>query len=407
MNWGNIFKIHLIYFTSYIKSSKVIQHIIFLPTMRIVINTKLSQTYHVAFYRTYIYELLQKFIPQHQEHHFLLLLDDTFQPINFTSKNIIQQKIKQKSNKAISIQYWYDVSLPLIVKKYKADVVLHFNNRCSLTLKTPQFIVMYNTTFVEYPQLLSSSEKLFFKFLQKKILEKANTIITLSEHSKQVLQKLYILANNKTFAIPYGVSENNKKLSYKEQENIKQQYTNGCAYFIFNGTTQAANNILTLLKAFSIFKKRLQSNMKLLLLIEPTKYDDAIKEKLKTYKYREDIVWLDNVDQPQQQAIISSAYALILTSYKEEYSATIINAMQNGIPVAYNNTNFFYEIVKEAALSFDTVDENDIAQQMMLLYKDENLRSRLIEKGFNQSTNFSWHKSAESLINLFELYANK
>ncbi|MCZ2223882.1 MAG: glycosyltransferase family 4 protein [Chitinophagales bacterium] len=390
-----------------LRITKVIKHIIFLPTMRIVVNTKLLQANNIALYRIYIYELIQKLISQHQEHEFILLLDDAFEQINFTSKNIIQQKIKQKSNKAISIQYWYNISLPLIEKKYKADIVLHFNNRCSLTIKTPQIVVLYNTLFLEHPQFLVSSEKIFYKLLQKKILEKANRIITLSEYSKQVIQNHYKLSKDKIFSIPFGVLENNKRLSYKEQENIKQQYTDGCEYFVFSGTTEPLNNILTLLKAFSIFKKRLHSNMKLLLLIQPTKYDIAIKEKLKTYKYREDIVWLDNVDEPQQQAIISSAYALILTSYKEEYSVTIINAMQNGIPIAYNNTNFFSEITNDAALSFDTKNENDIAQQMMLLYKDENLRNQLIEKGIKQTKLLSWNKSAESLWKIIEQKANK
>ncbi|MBX2930822.1 MAG: glycosyltransferase family 4 protein [Chitinophagaceae bacterium] len=374
--------------------------------MRIVINTKLSQQYNVAIYNTYMYEIVQRLVVQHPEHEFLLLLNPAFEPKNFQQKNITLQKILLKSKHNLSIQYWYNVTLAFIIKKFKADIVLHFDHRCSTTIKTPQIITLFNTLFIQNPNYFNTKELLFYKFFQKKYLQKAAAIVTTNNYSNQALQKHFKIAKNKIHTIPFGKKATVQQQLLNEIDKIKQHYTNGNAYFLYIGTTHTANNILTLLKAFSLFKKRLQSSMKLLFVIEPSKNDAAIKEKLKTYKYREDVIWLDKLHTKQLSSIISSAYTLIATNIQEESSFTIINTMQSKVSVACSNTDYFTEIVGNTALTFNPEDENDIAQQIMLLYKDENLRNQLIENAFIQSSQFSWENSAEKLWNMVEQCAN-
>jgi glycosyltransferase involved in cell wall biosynthesis len=53
------------------------------------------------------------------------------------------------------------------------------------------------------------------------------------------------------------------------------------------------------------------------------------------------------------------------------------------------------EIAGNAALYFNPADHNDIAEKMLLLYKDENLRSQLIEKGKQICKQYNWDRSAE------------
>ncbi|HRF18978.1 MAG TPA: hypothetical protein PK977_12465, partial [Chitinophagaceae bacterium] len=55
------------------------------------------------------------------------------------------------------------------------------------------------------------------------------------------------------------------------------------------------------------------------------------------------------------------------------------------------------EIANEAALYAKPESPADIAEKMMLLYKDEKLRSQLIEKGRVVVKQYSWEQSAERL----------
>jgi alpha-1,3-rhamnosyl/mannosyltransferase len=52
------------------------------------------------------------------------------------------------------------------------------------------------------------------------------------------------------------------------------------------------------------------------------------------------------------------------------------------------------EIGGDAYLYFDADREQDLAEKMMLLYKDETLRARLVANGEQRLALFSWDVSA-------------
>lgn len=54
-------------------------------------------------------------------------------------------------------------------------------------------------------------------------------------------------------------------LPWEEKIKVKEQYTAGTEYFLYAGSFRPGKNLVNLLKAFSLFKKRQQSNWKLVL----------------------------------------------------------------------------------------------------------------------------------------------
>jgi len=92
---------------------------------------------------------------------------------------------------------------------------------------------------------------------------------------------------------------------------------------------------------------------------------------------------------------MGSAYALVFPSYFEGFGVPIIEAMQCEIPVITSNTSSMPEIGGDAALYGDPDNADSIAKQMIQLYKDENLRNSLIEKGKIQAAKFSWDITAD------------
>lgn len=75
----------------------------------------------------------------------------------------------------------------------------------------------------------------------------------------------------------------------------------------------------------------------------------------------------------------------------------IVEAMQSGVPVIASNTSSMPEVGAEAALYADPNDPDAIAQQMLLLYKDEKLRNFQIEQGLARADVFSWDQTADQV----------
>jgi glycosyltransferase involved in cell wall biosynthesis len=124
---------------------------------------------------------------------------------------------------------------------------------------------------------------------------------------------------------------------------------------------------------------------------------DDILNKLKSYKYRDDVVLLDYVPEEELAKLMAAAYALVYPSFFEGFGLPIIEAMQSGVPVICSNTSAMPETGGEAALYASPTDPDAIAQQMLALYRDENLRNEKIEAGHLQAEKFKWEHSADLL----------
>ena len=67
---------------------------------------------------------------------------------------------------------------------------------------------------------------------------------------------------------------------------------------------------------------------------------------------------------------------------------------------------FLKEYCDEAALYVSASNINHIAEKMMLLFKDEQKRKELIEKGKKQIENFPSKSEAEMLFDLIQKHAS-
>ena len=71
--------------------------------------------------------------------------------------------------------------------------------------------------------------------------------------------------------------------------------------------------------------------------------------------------------------------------------------MQLSVPVIASLKGAMQEICGGAALYADPENVNDIATQMMHLFKDEKFRKKMIEKGNEQAQKFNWNNTADLL----------
>ncbi len=104
-----------------------------------------------------------------------------------------------------------------------------------------------------------------------------------------------------------------------------------------------------------------------------------------------------NVDELSR--LIGGAYALVYASLFEGFGIPILEALQCDVPAIVSNTSSMPEVAGDAALLVDPSDPEDIAVKMHMLYKDEALRKKLVDKARIQVKKFNWDKSAANLWN--------
>jgi glycosyltransferase involved in cell wall biosynthesis len=370
--------------------------------MVIAVNTRYLLKGRLEGCGYFIQETFRQLTKQFPQHRFYFLFDRPFDPEFIFSENIEALVLNPPARHPILWKYWYDVQVARTLKKIKADVFVSADGFCSLTTRVPQCLVIHDLAFLHHPESFKPSHMRFLKRYTPRFLKKAAFIATVSDFSKKDLIKQYGTDPDKIMPVFNGVKEIFRPIAPEEREATRQEYTEGREYFIYAGALQPRKNLVNLLKAFSIFKKRQQSNMKLVLAGRLAWKNEAFLESLKTYKYRDDVVMTGYVEEELLARLIGSAYALVYPSFFEGFGVPVLEAMRAGTAVLTSAESSMQEIAGESALYFDPASHQSIADQMMLVYKDESLRAELIQKAREESAPYSWERTSELLWQCIE-----
>ncbi|MBD0299090.1 MAG: glycosyltransferase, partial [Nitrososphaera sp.] len=135
--------------------------------------------------------------------------------------------------------------------------------------------------------------------------------------------------------------------------------------------------------------------MKLILTGRLAWKNDEFLRLLQTYNYKEDVVLTGYLEEAELANVMADAYALVYPSLFEGFGVPVLEALQCRVPVLTSAHSAMQEISNTAALYFDAADPASMADQLMLIYKDEDLRRTLIEKGRSVAKKYSWQRTAE------------
>lgn len=365
--------------------------------MTIAVNTRFLLNDYLEGYGYFIYETFRRITAAHPEHEFIFIFDRPYDKRFLFGPNVKGVVAGPPARHPLLWKFWYDIKLPAALRKYKAGVFVSCDGFCSLSTKVPQCLVLHDLAFLHYPSFIRKSHLSFYKRNTPKFLKKANSLATVSAFSKNDIITTYKLDADKIDVIYSAAKEFFCPINNEEKAATKNKYTEGKEYFVFAGAIHPRKNLINLLKAFSVFKKRMQSNMKLVLAGRLAWKYESFSESLKSYKYRDDVVLTGYISEEELVKLIGSAYGLVYPSLLEGFGVPVLEAMQCDVPVVTSVASSMQEIAGEAALYAKPGDHTDIADKMMLLYKDEKLRNELIAKGRLIAHHYNWDKTAALL----------
>jgi glycosyltransferase involved in cell wall biosynthesis len=362
--------------------------------MRIAVNTRFLPTDNPGGYAYFLYECFSRITKSHPEHEFIFIFNRPYDKKFVFEKNVKTVVTGPAARHPLLLKFWYDVKVPAVLKKYRADVFVSCDGFCSLTTKVPQCLLVHDLSFLHYPSFFKKTIFLFYKHYTSQFLIRAKSIVTVSAFLKKEILSQYKIDAGKIEIVPITVKDIFRPLNDMEREAVKNKLTNGKEYFINVGAIDPRKNLINLLKAFSVFKKKQKSNWMLVLAGRLDGENKKFAESLQTYKYRDDVVLTGYPEEEELVKVIGSAYALVYPSLREGFGLPVLEAMRCNIPVITSENSAMREIAEDAALYINPTDHNDIAEKMLLLYKDENLRRQLIQKGKIISDQYSRDKSA-------------
>lgn len=325
-------------------------------------------------YRNFIYQTLGRLARQYLQHSFIFILEDQQYDDTFIASQNIVPVVINKTLVPLLSKVLTDKKVATVLKRYKAEVFL-----------TPTFLSQTNIA-----QCL-----IINKEIPVTSFKKAKRIISSSAFSKQNIIAKSKVDPEKIDIVYPGIEDAFQPADFMEREKIKEQYAGGNEYFFFKEENTSLDDLLNLLKGFSLFKKRQKSIMQLL-IVSHYQLNPSFIQQLNLYKFKNDVKVFNTISKNELVEITAGSYAAIYIN-KPDFYFSQLESFKCDVPLITNDTDGSREICGNAALYINPADNRDIGEKMMLIFKDEKQRSDLINKGSQQAHKFSWNIAAERL----------
>ncbi len=268
---------------------------------------------------------------------------------------------------------------------------------------TPSVVAIHDMSWHIFPHFFTAKDRAWHRAVRpERILKHAQAIITPSENTKRDAASLLNIDQEKFYVIPHGINSNifNPK-PLPQDHGIRSQYKLPSRYILFIGTIEPRKNIHTLLDAFDILQNDTQfatRDIHLVIAGGPGWKSSDIIDRFGKNKM---VHYLGYIPSEHRPVLYRGAEAFIFPSIYEGFGLPVLEAMSCGVPVIASHTSSIPEITGQAAILINPYNANDIAAALTELFQSEKLRINLIEKGLEQAKQFSWEKTAQKTLEVF------
>lgn len=365
--------------------------------MKIAVNTRLLLKDKLEGIGWFSFETLRRITRDHPEHEFIFLFDRPWAEEFIFSENITPVVIGPPARHPFLFFLWFDFRIPRVLQKYRADLFLSPDGYLSLRTSVPQLAVIHDLSFVHRAQDLPPLKRWYYNWFFPRFARKAKRIATVSGYSRNDIVRTFGIEAQKVDVIYDGINPGFVPVPVLKQQEIRSAYTGGFPYFLFVGALHPRKNIAGLLRAFDAFRKKEGSPVRLLIVGGEMHKTGGIFSTWKNMQYKQDVIFAGRVSTEELIQITGSAIALVYVPFFEGFGIPIVEAMSAGTPVICSNTTSMPEVGGRAVMYVDPYDPAQITNAMLRVCRDENLRSDLIKKGFEQKQKFSWDETARLL----------
>ena len=301
---------------------------------------------------------------------------------------------------------WQRARIPLPVETFTGAVDLFHATDFVLPPTLPgtrTLLTVHDLSFVRVPDAASPPLKAYLDVVVPRSVAKADHVLADSEATKADLIDLYGTKAEKISVLYSGVDRRFRPVtSAASTRAVREKYgLSGREYLLSVGTVQPRKNYSRVIRALSQVRLR---GMDLHYAIAGGQgwLEEEMKQTITQTSLRDQVHLLGFVDDGDLPALYSEAQTLLMPSLYEGFGLPVLEAMACGTPVIASDVSSLPEVAGDAALMVDPYDSDAIADAILRIQADADLRASLIESGYRQSKRFTWERSAAQLKSIYD-----
>jgi glycosyltransferase involved in cell wall biosynthesis len=346
-------------------------------------------------------------IDSQNEYIVMTVRPDDYQDIT-TAPNIHVYPVTLPSRRGTLIQHQFIA--PMVLRQIKPDVLHVPAFAAPLSWRGALVTTIHDLAFMKVPEQSSLYPRLYHMHLQRIGAQRAQRVIVISKQSAQELMHYWSIPLQRIHLIHHALHPSfyAHDIAPTAIEAMRSRY--GGRYLLHTGRIMPRKNVERLIEAFDLLAETFADLH--LVLTGGLGYASAQAVRLiETSPYQDRIHLAGWVPAEDMAPLYAGATALVFPSKHEGQGMPTLEAMACGTPVVASHEAASIEIAGNALIRADCSSAQPLADAIVPLLTNHELRQKLIQEGIKQAQLFLCEVCAEKTLQTyreaFDLYKQR
>jgi glycosyltransferase involved in cell wall biosynthesis len=263
-------------------------------------------------------------------------------------------------------------------------------------------VTVHDLGYLTFPKAHPPAQRRYLDLTTRWNARVATHVLADSQATRADLVRAYAVDPEKVSVVYPGYDRTLQPVTDPQAlARVRQRYGIPGDYVLFLGRIQPRKNLKRLIRAFKPVAEAYPALT--LVLAGPTGWlADPIREAVETLGLEDRVRFTGYVDAADKAALLSGARLFAYPSLYEGFGFPVLEAQACHTPVLVSDNASLPEVGGDAALYVCALDADDIAQGLLRLLADAELRRALVARGEANLHRFSWQKAARQVQDVIE-----
>lgn len=346
---------------------------------------------------TYFQELTRRLIELPCTHEWVLYYTNAAARERFSSNGRVTLKRLRPRYPLLRIP----LTVPWRTREDRLDV-FHAQHIVPPFLKCKTVTTIPDIAYEHFPEAFPRRERAWMRSLIRDSANRANHIITVSEHSKRDIVQTYGIPEDKVTVTYEGAGQEFRPGDKRTaREEVARRYGITGEFVLYLGRLQARKNLTRVVEAFAKVR-RAGLRYKLVLAGRQDSLFEPVRARICDLQMKNDVLLPGFLPAEDVPLFYNAAEVFLYPSLYEGFGLPVVEAMACGLPVITSQGSSLEEVAGDAALLVDPLSESSIAGAIQKILEDSALRLRLRKAGLIRSRLFNFDKTARQTMDVYE-----
>lgn len=306
---------------------------------------------------------------------------------------------------------WEQMLAPALLRLGAADVYHGVLNVVPLACPTPSVVTIHDLSAFLFPQTFRRVNRLYTQWAIRVAARRARYILAVSEFTRSEIVRWLGVAPERVVVTPNAADARFTPPDPAALEAFRRRAGLPDRFALFLGTLEPRKNLPLLLEAYARIARQIDAP----LLVGGAKgwLYEPILARAEQLGLGDRLRFVGYIDQEDQALWYAAATVFVFPSLYEGFGMPPLEAMACGTPVIVSNSSSLPEVVGDpaagpeqaAALIVPATDADALADAMLRVFVNADLRAELRARGLARAREFSWRTTAERTLAVYRAAA--